>query len=457
MIDQSIFREYDIRGIVPEQLNPNIVKVIAMAIAAKCSIEGVNEIAIGRDGRLSGEELLKCLSSELQNLGLNVINVGLVTSPLLYYAAKKLSSKSGVMITGSHNPKNYNGLKIVINDSPVSGLEIFDLISISDFSKMDSSGEVIKTNVIDEYIQEVCSQVTEKKEKIKVVIDCGNGAAGEIAPKLFRALGHEVIELFCEIDGEFPNHHPDPGKPENLQDLINEVKDKQADIGIAFDGDGDRLGVVTDKGEIIFPDQLMMIFAKDVLMHNKGAQIIFDVKCSNLLNQSIEENGGIPVMSPTGHFHIKNALKKTGAPLAGEMSGHIFFNDQWYGFDDGHYSAFRLIEILTQSTVPLSSIYQSLPKAFSTPEINIDVLEEKKFQIVENFIQNSEFGSGEKNTIDGLRVNFNDGWGLLRASNTTPKLVMRFEASTSERLEEIKNLFLIQLKQIDESIEIKLS
>ena len=457
MIDQSIFREYDIRGIVPDQLNPNIVKVIAMAIAAKCSSEGVNEIAIGRDGRLSGEELLKCLSSELQNLGLNVINVGLVTSPLLYYAAKKLSSKSGVMITGSHNPKNYNGLKIVINDSPISGLEIFDLISISDFSKMDSSGEVIKTNVIDEYIQEVCSQVTEKKEKIKVVIDCGNGAAGEIAPKLFRALGHEVIELFCEIDGEFPNHHPDPGKPENLQDLINEVKDKQADIGVAFDGDGDRLGVVTDKGEIIFPDQLMMIFAKDVLMHNKGAQIIFDVKCSNLLNQSIEENGGIPVMSPTGHFHIKNALKKTGAPLAGEMSGHIFFNDQWYGFDDGHYSAFRLIEILTRSTVPLSSIYKSLPKAFSTPEINIDVLEEKKFQIVENFIQNSEFGSGEKNTIDGLRVNFNDGWGLLRASNTTPKLVMRFEASTSERLEEIKNLFLMQLKQIDESIEIKLS
>ena len=457
MIDQSIFREYDIRGIVPDQLNPNIVKVIAMAIAAKCSSEGVNEIAIGRDGRLSGEELLKCLSSELQNLGLNVINIGLVTSPLLYYAAKKLSSKSGVMITGSHNPKNYNGLKIVINDSPISGLEIFDLISISDFSKMDSSGEVIKTNVIDEYIQEVCSQVTEKKEKIKIVIDCGNGAAGEIAPKLFRALGHEVIELFCEIDGEFPNHHPDPGKPENLQDLINEVKDKQADIGVAFDGDGDRLGVVTDKGEIIFPDQLMMIFAKDVLMHNKGAQIIFDVKCSNLLNQSIEKNGGIPVMSPTGHFHIKNALKKTGAPLAGEMSGHIFFNDQWYGFDDGHYSAFRLIEILTQSTVPLSSIYQSLPKAFSTPEINIDVLEEKKFQIVENFIQNSEFGSGEKNTIDGLRVNFNDGWGLLRASNTTPKLVMRFEANTSERLEEIKNLFLIQLKQIDESIEIKLS
>jgi phosphomannomutase/phosphoglucomutase len=457
MIDQSIFREYDIRGIVPDQLNANVVRVIAMAIAAKCSSERVNEIAIGRDGRLSGEELLKCLSLELQNLGLHVINVGLVTSPLLYYAAKKLSSKSGVMITGSHNPKNYNGLKIVINDSPVSGLEIFDFISTSDFPKMDYGDEVIKTNIMDEYIQEVCSQVTEKREILKVVIDCGNGAAGEIAPKLIRALGHEVIELFCEIDGEFPNHHPDPGKPENLQDLINEVKDKQADVGIAFDGDGDRLGVVTDRGEIIFPDQLMMIFAKEVLTRNKGAQIIFDVKCSNLLNQSIEDNGGIPVMSPTGHFHIKNVLKKTSAPLAGEMSGHIFFNDRWYGFDDGHYSAFRLIEILIQSKKPLSLIYKDLPKAFSTPEMNIDVLEEKKFQIVERFIQSSEFKGGEKNTIDGLRVNFNDGWGLLRASNTTPKLVMRFEANTSERLEEIKNLFLVQLKQIDESIEIKLS
>jgi len=290
-----------------------------------------------------------------------------------------------------------------------------------------------------------------------VVVDCGNGAAGEIAPKLMRALGHEVIELFCEIDGNFPNHHPDPGKPENLVDLISAVQEYKADIGIAFDGDGDRLGVVTDLGEMIFPDQLMMIFAKDVLSKYPGSQIIFDVKCSNLLAEMIEATGGEAIMSPTGHFHIKNRLKKSGAPLAGEMSGHIFFNDQWYGFDDGHYSAFRLLEIITTLNQPLSNIFKNLPKAFSTPEINIDVQESRKFKIVEDFIQKSSFFNGEKITIDGLRVNFNDGWGLLRASNTTPKLVLRFEAQTSERLDEIQKLFLDQLKQIDESIEIKLS
>ena len=292
---------------------------------------------------------------------------------------------------------------------------------------------------------------------MKVVVDCGNGSAGEIAPKLMRALGHEVIELFCEIDGNFPNHHPDPGKPENLVDLIEAVHQSNADLGIAFDGDGDRLGVVSDLGEIIFPDQLLMIFAQDVLSRNKGAQIIFDVKCSNLLAKTIEEAGGKPCMSATGHFHIKNALKKSGAPLAGEMSGHIFFNDKWHGFDDGHYSAFRLIEIIAQMNKYLSSIFGNLPKAFSTPEINIEVEESQKFKIVNEFIENANFLEGKKITIDGLRVDFKDGWGLLRASNTTSKLVLRFEAKTSERLDEIQKLFLDQLKQIDESIEIKLS
>jgi phosphomannomutase/phosphoglucomutase len=292
---------------------------------------------------------------------------------------------------------------------------------------------------------------------MKVVVDCGNGSAGEIAPKLMRALGHEVIELFCEIDGNFPNHHPDPGKPENLNDLIEAVHQSNADLGIAFDGDGDRLGVVSNLGEIIFPDQLLMIFAQDVLSRNKGAQIIFDVKCSNLLAKIIEEAGGEPYMSATGHFHIKNALKKSGAPLAGEMSGHIFFNDEWHGFDDGHYSAFRLIEIIAQKNENLSSIFGNLPKAFSTPEINIEVEEIQKFKIVNDFIKNAKFLEGKKITIDGLRVDFKDGWGLLRASNTTPKLVLRFEAKTSERLDEIQKLFLDQLKQIDESIEIKLS
>jgi phosphomannomutase/phosphoglucomutase len=456
MIDQSIFREYDIRGTVPEQLNTVSIDLIANAIAAKCHGEDVSELALGRDGRLSGPDIMSNLSSSLQSRGINIINIGLVTSPLLYFAAKKIDSKSGVMITGSHNPKNYNGFKVVINDSPVSGLELLNLIHTELPDIEITTQEIHQTDLMNSYIEEVCSQATCSK-KMKVVIDCGNGSAGEIAPKLMKALGHEVIELFCKIDGNFPNHHPDPGKPENLNDLMEAVHQSNADLGIAFDGDGDRLGVVSNLGEIIFPDQLLMIFAQDVLSRNKGAQIIFDVKCSNLLVQTIEEAGGEPYMSATGHFHIKNALKKTGAPLAGEMSGHIFFNDQWYGFDDGHYSAFRLIEIIAQMNENLSSIFGNLPKAFSTPEINIEVEESQKFKIVNDFIKNAEFLEGKKITIDGLRVNFKDGWGLLRASNTTPKLVLRFEAQTSKRLNEIQKLFLDQLKQIDESVELKLS
>ena len=338
MIDQSIFREYDIRGTVPEQLNPNTVDTIANAIAAKCIAEGVHEIALGRDGRLSGPEIMTSLSAGLRKRGINIINVGLVTSPLLYFAAKNIDSKSGVMITGSHNPKNYNGFKVVIDDSPISGLELLSFTHQNIPNVETLAQESHHTDLMSRYVKEVCSQSLGLK-KMKVVVDCGNGAAGEIAPTLMRALGHEVIELFCEIDGNFPNHHPDPGKPENLLDLIATVQEYKADIGIAFDGDGDRLGVITGLGEMIFPDQLMMIFAEDVLAKHPRSKIIFDVKCSNLLAEIIETAGGEAIMSPTGHFHIKNALKKSGAPLAGEMSGHIFFNDQWYGFDDGHYSA----------------------------------------------------------------------------------------------------------------------
>ena len=457
MIDESIFREYDIRGIVPEQINELSIKVIASAIATKCYDEKVHELALGRDGRLSGSKIINALSQELRLLGISIINVGIVTSPLLYFAAKKLNSKSGVMITGSHNPKNYNGFKIVINDSPVSGTEMLGLISNEIIHSKEAGSEIFKDDLMKEYISEVIAQTSNSSKKIKVVIDCGNGSAGEIAPRLMRALGHEVIELFCEIDGNFPNHHPDPGNLENLQDLIRTVKKEGADIGIAFDGDGDRLGVVSNLGEIIYPDQLMMIFSKSVLQNSQNREIVFDVKCTNLLGEIITNAGGIPIMSPTGHFHIKNALKKTNASLAGEMSGHIFFNDQWYGFDDGHYSAFRLIEIMKNSQSSLSSIFQELPKAFSTPEMNIDVDEDKKFKIVEDFITNSDFGDGEKNTVDGLRVNFKDGWGLLRASNTTPKLVLRFEAKSHARLKEIQDMFLVQLKKIDESINIELS
>ena len=457
MIDESIFREYDIRGIVPSQVNEASIKSIARAIAKKCNEENINELALGRDGRLSGEEILKLLSAQLQTNGINVVNIGIVTSPLLYYAAKQLPSKSGIMITGSHNPKNYNGFKIVINDSPISGLEILGFLSDEPINKRNAGKEIYKKNLMDEYIEEVSSQSTKKPKKIKVVLDCGNGAAGEIAPKLIRSLGYEVIELYCEIDGNFPNHHPDPGKEENLQDLIQAVKENSADVGIAFDGDGDRLGVVTEEGDIIFPDQLMMIFAKDILKNYPGKEIIFDVKCTNLLSNIINQAGGIPSMSATGHFHIKNTLKKTNAPLAGEMSGHIFFNDKWHGFDDGHYSAFRLLEIMNSLDMPLSSMLNELPKAYSTPELNINVEEEKKFKIVKDFVNKAQFQGGSKVTIDGLRVDFDDGWGLIRASNTTPKLVLRFEAKSSSRLKEIKNMFLNQLKLIDETIKVDIS
>ena len=457
MIDESIFREYDIRGIVPNQINDLSVKAIAKAVAIKCRNEFVDEIALGRDGRLSGDNLLRLLSRELQSLGINVLNIGIVSSPLLYFAAKKIKSKSGIMITGSHNPKNYNGFKIVINDSPVSGLEILDLIP-GELANLNNSGsETVGKDIMNEYINEVISQASSSINPLKIVVDCGNGSASEIAPKLIRSLGHQVIELFCKIDGNFPNHHPDPGKIENLQDLIKAVKSESADIGIAFDGDGDRLGVVSNSGEIIYPDQLMMIFCKEVLKNNQGKEIVFDVKCTNLLNKFITDAGGIPFMSPTGHFHIKNVLKKTNAPLAGEMSGHIFFNDQWYGFDDAHYAAFRLIEILKKSKSSLDNLMKDLPKAFSTPEMNLTVDENKKFQIVEDFITKAYFGKAEKITIDGLRVNFEDGWGLLRASNTTPKLVLRFEANSRKRLHEIENMFLTQLKKIDETINIELS
>tara|TARA_Y100001970_G_scaffold259158_1_gene339812 strand:- start:4467 stop:5840 length:1374 start_codon:yes stop_codon:yes gene_type:complete len=457
MIDESIFREYDIRGIVPDQINELSVKAIAKAISIKCRNELVDEVALGRDGRLSGDNLLRALSSELQSLGINVLNIGIVTSPLLYFAAKKIKSKSGIMITGSHNPKNYNGFKIVINDLPVSGIEIFNLISNELVDLKNSGNEVFKHDIMDEYINEVLSQAKKINYPMKIVVDCGNGSAGEIAPKLMRRLGHNVIELFCTIDGNFPNHHPDPGKIANLQDLIKVVKNESADIGIAFDGDGDRLGVITNKGEIVYPDQLMMIFSKEVLKKNQGKKIVFDVKCTNLLDDIILEAGGIPIMSPTGHFHIKNTLKKTNAPLAGEMSGHIFFNDKWYGFDDAHYSAFRLLEILQNSKSSLDSLIKDLPKSYSTPEMNLNVEENKKFQIVEDFISKADFGTANKITIDGLRVNFEDGWGLLRASNTTPKLVLRFEANSPNRLNEIKNTFLTQLKKIDETINIELS
>ena len=452
-ITKSIFREYDIRGEYPNQINEEVVRKIGNAIAGKCINLNIKEICVGRDGRNSGKSLLEAMIGGLSESGIEVINIDLATSPLLYYAAKKNKYKSGIMITGSHNPKNHNGIKLVIDDKPVSGNEILDLLN-KDQKFSESVGSIKSLNVKDSYIEEV-SQSLKINKKLKIVIDCGNGAAGFIAPDLYKNLGCEVIELYSEVDGNFPNHHPDPGKVENLKDLIQAVKTHGADLGLAFDGDGDRVGMVTNNGEIVFPDKILMMLSKDVLHSQKGS-IIFDVKCSNALSQIIKENGGSPIMSPTGHFHIKNGIKKHNPLLAGEMSGHIFFNDKWYGFDDGHYSGARIIEMLSKNVKSIAEICNELPMLFSTPELNINVTDDNKFKIIKEFADNCRL-EGEKNTIDGLRLDFEDGWGLIRASNTTPKLVLRFEGRSEEILNRIQNDFLNELTRICPDIDINLS
>ena len=452
-ITKSIFREYDIRGEYPNQINEEVVRKIGNVIAGKCINSNIKEICVGRDGRNSGKSLLEAMIGGLSQSGIEVINIDLATSPLLYYAAKKNKYKSGIMITGSHNPKNHNGIKLVIDDKPVSGNEILDLLN-KDQKLSESVGSIKSLNVKDSYIEEV-SQSLKINKKLKIVIDCGNGAAGFIAPDLYKNLGCEVIELYSEVDGNFPNHHPDPGKVENLKDLIQAVKTHGADLGLAFDGDGDRVGMVTNNGEIVFPDKILMMLSKDVLHSQKGS-IIFDVKCSNALSQIIKENGGSPIMSPTGHFHIKNGIKKHNPLLAGEMSGHIFFNDKWYGFDDGHYSGARIIEMLSKNEKSIAEICNELPMLFSTPELNINVTDDSKFKIIKEFADNCRL-EGEKNTIDGLRLDFEDGWGLIRASNTTPKLVLRFEGRSEEILNRIQNDFLNELTRICPDIDINLS
>ena len=454
MISESIFRENDIRGTYPEELNESVIKEIAKGIAKKCFQEDITSIVVARDGRLSGESLLTTFCIAIAQYGIDVNNIGLATSPMLYFAAKKENSKSGIMITGSHNPKNYNGIKMVINDNSVSGSEILSLIKNDETLNDSSVGQITYSDIKEIYISEILKNIDTDISELKVVIDCGNGAAGFVAPELFKRMGCDVIELYSEVDGNFPNHHPDPGKLENLEDIISKVKDKNADIGFAFDGDGDRVGLITNAGDMIFPDKQMMLFSEDILNNKKGS-IVFDVKCSNHLSNLISKNGGTPIMAPTGHFHIKKAIKKNTALLGGEMSGHIFFNDKWYGFDDGPYAAARAAEILAKSNKSISEIFSDFPESFSTPELNITVTDENKFEIIDRFMANSNI-DGDKILIDGLRVNFNDGWGLLRASNTTPKLVLRFEGDTKESMNRIQNEFISELSRICPEIDINL-
>jgi len=452
----SIFKAYDIRGVVNKTLTEEVVYEIGCALGSEAQARQQKTMVVGRDGRNSGPVLMKQLIAGLCASGIDVIDVGLVPTPLLYFAAQILGSGSGVMLTGSHNPPDYNGLKMVIDGTTLARDDIQVIRKrVENKDYLEGQGEAVKKAVIEPYMKRITSDVMLLK-RLKVVVDCGNGVAGYIAPKLLTAIGCEVIELFCDVDGNFPNHHPDPSRPENLKDVIAAVKEHQADLGLAFDGDGDRLGVVTSEGKIIWPDRVMMLYAMDILSRNPGAEIIFDVKCSTKLKQVIEEHGGKATMWNTGHSLIKAKMKETGALLAGEMSGHIFFKERWYGFDDAIYSAARLLELLCSMTADKSvaEVFNELPDSVNTPEINVAMEEGTHHKYMEKLLEQASFDDGDITTIDGLRADFSDGWGLVRASNTTPTLVLRFEADTDVALARIKTRFRELMLSIDPNLKL---
>lgn len=442
-IDASLFKAYDIRGVVDHTLTTDAVRLIGAALGAEAAAAGLREIAVGRDGRLSGAKLRDALVEGIRSTGTGVIDVGMVPTPMLYFAAHLLGAGSGVEITGSHNPPEYNGLKMVLGGTTLHGEAIQRLrrrIDGDDLPRAERHGPLQIAEVRETYLQRIAGDV-KLARPMKIAVDCGNGVAGAVAPVLYRLLGCEVIELFCEVDGRFPNHHPDPAHPENLQDLIRCLRETGAELGLAFDGDGDRLGVVTKDGNIIYPDRQMMLFARGVLREHPGAEIIFDVKCSRHLAREIAAAGGRPTMWRTGHSLIKAKLKETGAPLAGEMSGHIFFNDRWPGFDDGMYAGARLLELLSREPDP-SAVLNALPNAVSTPELHLKTEEGENFALVERLRQEARFDTArEIVTIDGIRVEYADGFGLARPSNTTPVLVLRFEADDAAALARIQGEF----------------
>jgi len=449
----EIFRAYDIRGIVDEQLSDAMLYHIGLAVGTQVKRNGEDSIAVGADGRLSSPRLSQALMAGLADTGCRVLNLGAVPTPVLYFGVKTLGTASGIMLTGSHNPSNYNGCKIVIgghtlaNDSIIA---LYDLIKLQDY---ELGIGAIEEHIIDQVYRDRIDSDVKLARPLKVVLDAGNGIAGDIAPKLFKQLGCDVIPLFCEVDGNFPNHHPDPGKPANLVDLQAAVAKHKADIGLAFDGDGDRVGVITETGQMIYPDKLLMLFAEDVISRNPRAEIIYDVKCTRLLEPFIQSKGGVPTMWKTGHSLIKSKMIETGALLAGEMSGHIFFKERWYGFDDGIYSAVRLCEILASTSESANAMFRRFPEDVSTPEINIQVTEEEKFDLVTQ-LQSAHFPTGKVSTIDGIRVDYVDGWGLVRASNTTPVLVLRFEGQNQAVLQRIKEEFQRHLYAVDTKLTV---
>ncbi|MCL2644871.1 MAG: phosphomannomutase/phosphoglucomutase [Betaproteobacteria bacterium] len=437
----EIFKAYDIRGIVDKTLTADTVKAIGHALGSEAAARGQQAVAIGRDGRLSGPELANALAEGILAAGVDVIDIGCVPTPVTYFAAHHLGAHSCVSVTGSHNPPDYNGLKMVLGGETLFGEKILALRQrIADGNLTHGAGVRRKADVIDDYIARIVGDVRLSRP-MKIAIDCGNGVAGAVAPALFRQLGCEVTELFCEVDGGFPNHHPDPSKPENLRDLIRALAETDADLGLAFDGDGDRLGVVTKDGEIIYPDRQLMLFAADVLERVPGGEIIYDVKCTRNLAGWIRARGGKPTMWNTGHALVKAKLKETGAPLAGEMSGHTFFKERWYGFDDALYAGARLLEILSKHT-DACAVLKSLPNAVCTPELNLKMNEGEPFELVRLLRENATFeGASEIITLDGVRVEYADGFGLARPSNTTPVVVLRFEADNDTALVRIQQAF----------------
>lgn len=440
-LPHEIFKAYDIRGIVGKTLTAEIVEAIGHAIGSEARVRGLASIAIGRDGRLSGPDLMLALAKGLQKSGVNVVDVGMVATPMLYFAAHMLCDYSGVMVTGSHNPPDYNGLKMVLGGETLAAESIQALrLRLETNDLAYGEGEYRKHDISETYLQRIIGDVRLARP-MKIAIDCGNGVAGAYASTLYRGLGCEVIELFCEVDGAFPNHHPDPSVPENLRDLIHTLKTTGAEIGLAFDGDGDRVGVVTKDGSIIYPDRQLMLFAADVLSRNPGAQIIFDVKCTRNLAPWIERHGGKPIMWKTGHSFIKGKLKETGALLAGEMSGHIFFKERWYGFDDGLYAGARLLELLSHHA-DIDAVLHAIPDAISTPELQIRLKEGENYAIIAQLQNTARFDNPERViTTDGLRVEYKDGFGLARSSNTMPVIVLRFEADSDAALKRIQDDF----------------
>jgi len=440
-LPKEIFKAYDIRGIVGKTLTPEIVEAIGHAIGSEAVARKQTAIVIGRDGRLSGPDLAAALARGIQKAGIDVIDLGMVATPMTYFAAYQLKTHSAVMVTGSHNPPDYNGLKMVLGGDTLSGDAIQALrIRLEQGDLINGSGSYSSHDIADEYLNRITSDV-KLARKMKIIVDCGNGVPGAFAPRLYRDMGCEVEEMFCEVDGNFPNHHPDPSVPENLRDLIARLKTSDAEIGLAFDGDGDRLGVVTKDGQIIFPDRQLMLFAQDVLSRNPGAEIIFDVKSTRKLFSWIRERGGRPLLWKTGHSFIKAKMKETGALLAGEMSGHIFFKERWYGFDDGLYAGARMLEFLSQQA-DINATLHGLPDTVNTPELQIKMEEGAHYALIDKLQKTAKFPNAQEViTLDGLRVEYADGFGLMRPSNTTPVIVLRFEADNETALKRIQEEF----------------